>query len=313
MIIVRFTSGLGNQMFQYNLYRFLKDRYPDVKVRADVRWFYTDDEHHGFELRRIFGNVEGSDFSLDEASVSEIFAASGQIPTPFRGPLARPVKFLLGPVNRKLREAGKCEKAGITFDQLREKTGYETFLDLDTSKNYYIFGFFIEEAYYRDRIPAIKRELKFPPLTGKNQELAERMRAGNSVSVHVRRGDYLSKTYSGQFLSLGQDYYRKAVDIVREHLEDPKFYVFSEDAEYIRKEFSWLSDMTVVDINKGNDSFRDMQLMSICRANIIANSTFSQWASILNENSDHITVYPARYMKDEDTEVRNLPGWIRVE
>ena len=71
--------------------------------------------------------------------------------------------------------------------------------------------------------------------------------------------------------------------------------------------------MTVVDINKGNDSFRDMQLMSICRANIIANSTFSQWASILNENGDHITVYPARYMKDEDTEVRNLPGWIRVE
>ena len=313
MIIVRFTSGLGNQMFQYNLYSFLRKRYPDTKVKADVRWFYTDDEHHGFELRRIFEGVEGSDFLLEEASVSEIFAASGQIPTPFRGPFARSVKFLLGPVNRKLREAGRCEKAGITYDYLKEKTPYETFLDLDTSKNYYIFGFFTEEAYYRDRTDDIRRELKFPPLTGENQTLAQKMAAGNSVSIHVRRGDYLSATYSGQFLCLGEEYYKKAVDIIRERISDPEFYVFSEDADFVRKEFSWLSNMTVVDINKGIDSYRDMQLMSMCRANIIANSTFSQWASILNEDPDHITVYPARYMKDEDTEVRTLPGWIRVD
>ncbi len=300
-------------MFQYNLYSFLRKRYPDTKVKADVRWFYTDDEHHGFELRRIFENVEGSGFLLEEASASEIFAASGQIPTPFRGPLARPVRFLLGPVNRKLRESGRCEKAGITLDHLKEKTPYETFLDLDTSKNYYIFGFFTEEAYYRDRIDEIRRELKFPVLKGDNKALSDRMAEGNSVSIHVRRGDYLSATYSGQFLCLGAKYYKKAVEIIKGRLSDPHFYVFSEDADFVRKEFSWLSDMTVVDLNRGNDSFRDMQLMAACKANIIANSTFSQWAAILNENPDHITVYPARYMKDEDTEVRTLPGWIRVD
>lgn len=209
MIIVRFTSGLGNQMFQYNLYSFLRKRYPEVKVKADVRWFYTDDEHHGFELRRIFENVEGSDFLIEEASVSEIFATSGQIPTPFRGLLARPVRFLLGPVNRKLRESGRCEKAGITLDYLKEKTPYETFLELDTSKNYYIFGFFTEEAYYRDRLDDIRRELKFPPFTGENKALSEKMAEGNSVSIHVRRGDYLSATYSGQFLCLGADYWSR--------------------------------------------------------------------------------------------------------
>ena len=300
-------------MFQYNLYSFLRKRYPNTKVKADVRWFYTDDEHHGFELRRIFENVEGSGFSFEEASTSEIFAVSGQIPTPVKGALARPLHFLLGPVNRKLREAGRCERSGITLDYLKEKTPYETFLDLDTSRNYYIFGFFTEEAYYRDRLDDIRCELKFPPLTGENQELSKRMADGNSVSIHVRRGDYLSATYSGQFLCLGSDYYKKAVDIVRQHMSDPHFYIFSEDADFVRKEFAWLNDMTVVDINKGTDSFRDMQLMACCRANIIANSTFSQWAAILNENPDHITVYPARYMKDEDTEVRTLPGWIRVD
>ena len=312
LIIVRFTSGLGNQMFQYNLYRFLKDRYPGVAVKADVRWFYTDDEHHGFELRRIFENVEGSDFSLEEASTSEIYAVSGQIPTPVKGILARPLHFLLGPVNRKLREAGRCERNGITIDYLKERIEYDTFLKLDTSKNYYIFGFFTEEAYYRDRIDRIKKELKVPPLTGRNAVIAERMENCNSVSIHVRRGDYLSQTYSGQFLCLGEEYYRPAVDIIRQHIEDPEFFIFSEDADWVRKEFAWIDNKTIVDINKGNDSFRDMQLMSKCKANIIANSTFSQWAAILNDNPGHITVYPARYMTDEDTEERTIPGWIRV-
>ena len=115
MIIVRFTSGLGNQMFQYNLYSYLREKYPQTKVKADVTWFYTDDEHHGFELRRIFDNVEGSSFLFEEASTGEIYSASGQIPTPFGGPLAGCIKYLLGPVNRKLREAGKPELIRVFY------------------------------------------------------------------------------------------------------------------------------------------------------------------------------------------------------
>ena len=87
MIIVKFTSGLGNQMFQYNLYRFLKEKYPETPVRADITWFNIMDEHHGFELCRIFENVPGSEFSLDKASIAEIYRVSGQIPTPVKGML----------------------------------------------------------------------------------------------------------------------------------------------------------------------------------------------------------------------------------
>ena len=312
MIIVRFTSGLGNQMFQYNLYSFLRERYPNAQVKADVTWFYTDDEHHGFELRRIFENVPGSKFRLDEATTKEIYSVSGQIPAPIKGPLARTVKFLLGPVNRKLREAGKCEKCGTTFDALSQKIDYEELCNLDPGKNYYIFGFFIEEDYYRDRVDKLKKELVFPPFTGENHSLADKMESENSVSIHVRRGDYLSQTYAGRFLCLERDYYEEAVRIIREKMENPVFYIFSEDEEYVKREFSWLDNKTIVNINKGNDSFRDMQLMSKCKANIIANSTFSQLAAILNDNPGHITVYPAKYMADEETEVRTMPGWIRV-
>ena len=299
-------------MFQYNLYSLLRAKYPDTEVKADITWFYTNDEHHGFELCRIFEGVENSAFLLERASTKEIYEVSGQIPTPFAGPFAGAVKYLLGPVNRKLREAGKPAGCGITLDQLEEKFDHDTVVNIEPGKNHYIFGFFIEEAYYRDRIGILKKELVFPPMTGRCAEIADEMRNTESVSVHVRRGDYLSQTYSGRFLSLGRDYYEPAVRTIRQRMNDPKFYIFSEDADFVRQEFSWLRNKTVVDINTGNDSFRDMQLMTKCRANIIANSTFSQWASILNENDEHITVYPARYMSDEDTEKRTLPGWIRV-
>ncbi len=312
MIIVRFTSGLGNQMFQYNLYSFLRKRYPDTKVRADITWFYTDDEHHGFELRRIFENVPGSEFLFEEATTGEIYSVSGQIPTPVKGPLARPVRYLLGPVNRKLRESGRCEKCGTSFDALSEKISYEQLLDLDPARNYYIFGFFIEEEYYRDRIDTLRKELVFPPLTGDNRKIADRMECENSVSIHVRRGDYLSQTYAGRFLCLERDYYEAAVGIIRDRIDNPVFYIFSEDPGYVEKEFAWLPDKTVISHNTGSESFRDMQLMSKCKANIIANSTFSQLAAILNDNPEHITIYPAKYMADEDTEVRTMPGWIRV-
>ncbi len=312
MIIVKFTSGLGNQMFQYNLYSFLKEKYKDTQVKADTTWFNIMDEHHGFELRRIFENVEGSRFSFEEASVGEIYKVSGQIPTPVKGALGKAVRPFIGHINRRLREAGKCEKCGETLDYFTQKPEYDRICNLDVSRNNYIFGFFIEEAYYRDRIDKIKSELVFPPFSGENAELAGKMEQGPSVSIHVRRGDYLSSTYSGKFLSLGMDYYRTAVDIVKQHIENPEFYIFSEDEQFVNEAFAWLPAKTVVSNNSGKNSFRDMQLMTKCKANIIANSTFSQWGAILNENPGHITVYPAKYMADEDTEMRTMPGWIRV-
>lgn len=299
-------------MFQYNLYSFLKERYPKTKVKADIRWFYTEDEHHGFELKRIFDKVEGSRFGLDVATASEIFSVTGQIPTLLRGNPGRFLRRLSSPVNRWLRKTGRCEACGVTWNQLEKRIEYDDLCNLDTGKNHYIFGYFIEEVYYKDRIPQIKSELKFPPMTKENAELAERMEQEESVSVHVRRGDYLSKTYSGKFLCLERDYYEKAVGIIKEHFTDPVFYIFSEDPDYVKEAFSWLENKNIVNINNGNDSYRDMELMSRCRANIIANSTFSQLAAILNDNPGHITVYPAKYMADEDTEVRTMPGWIRV-
>ncbi len=348
MIIVRFTSGLGNQMFQYSFYQFLRERYPDTAVRADLTWFYANNDHHGYELQRIFGSVGNSEFGIEEATKGEIFRVTGLIPN-----LRRPVNMITGagnPIkgkytdrqaqsfekfrrypNRIVREFTQKKREPYIIDQLSGKicnedtlpddpkaTGpinemYEKVTNLDISKDWYIMGFWIEEKYLYGRIDKIRKHLIFPDITDEtNRKLADEIKSCDSVSIHVRRGDYLSSTYENMFVALGRDYYEKAVNYIKERVDNPRFFVFSDDGDFVMKEFTWLENKCIVTGNDGDESYRDMQLMSLCKHNVIANSTFSQWGALLNENEGHITVYPAAYLKDRDNEVKKMQDWVRI-
>lgn len=327
MIIVRVTSGLGNQMYQYNFYRYLKERYPNEKVLCDLSWFKVNNDHHGFELKRLFER-DGSDFCIEEASAFDVRKASGQYPPLMSGKLGKLVWFFEGPVNRILRERFKSQDKIEYIDQLNgdisnvdvlDESGaivnpfYEYVNNLDVSKNHYFIGFFIEEKYVRDRVKSLRNDFVFPSITDKaNLELLNEIKATNAVSIHVRRGDYLSSTYSSQFKCLGRDYYERAVNLIKEKISNPRFYIFSDDSDYIREAFNWLDNKVIVDVNHGNNSYKDMQLMSECKANIIANSTFSQWGAILNRNDSAIVIYPKDYLFDEDSEIKSYDGWIRL-
>ena len=326
MIIIRFTSGLGNQMFQYSFYQFMKSKYSGTQVKADVTWFYANNDHHGYELERIFGSVEDSRFNIEEAGYGEIFKATGLIPNMVKGGGVGAKtfeKFRRYP-NRIIREFTQKKREPYIIDQLSGKISntdeadgsnrmYEKVTSLDTTKDWYIMGFWIEEKYLAGRLDEIREHLKFPDFADEgNKKLAEEIRSCDSVSIHVRRGDYLSVTYENMFVALGRDYYEKAVNYIKERVEDPRFFIFSDDGDFVREEFKWLDNMTVVSGNDGDDSFRDMQLMSLCKHNIIANSTFSQWGALLNKNDDHMTVYPRAYLNDRDNEVKNFKGWIRL-
>ncbi|MCR5002184.1 MAG: alpha-1,2-fucosyltransferase [Lachnospiraceae bacterium] len=326
MIIVRFTSGLGNQMFQYSFYRFLKDLYSDVPVKADLTWFYANNDHNGYELERIFGKVADSDFSIEEATKGEIFKVTGLVPNMVRGggTGSRAFEKFRRYPNRIIREFTQKKREPYIIDQLSGKICnedsadghnemYEKVTHLDTAKDWYICGFWIEEKYLYGRLEEIRKQLRFPEIEDeRNINLSDEIRSCNSVSIHVRRGDYLSATYENMFVSLGRDYYEKAVGYIKDRVDEPKFFIFSDDADFVRNEFTWLDDKCIVTGNEGDESFRDMQLMSLCKHNIIANSTFSQWGALLNENEGHMALYPAAYLKDRDNEVKKMPGWIRI-
>ncbi|MBP5385739.1 MAG: alpha-1,2-fucosyltransferase [Lachnospiraceae bacterium] len=310
MIIVRFTSGLGNQMFQYNLYRLMQEIYPDTEVKADLTWFHANDDHHGYELEKCFAH-DGSGFSICKATYGEIFRVTGLLPnmSAKHGPAFE--RFRRYP-NRILRIFTQKKRKPYILDRLTQDITYEQIMHLDVSKDWYLIGFWIEECYFGKRVKSLQKELVFDDAYDEtNAKLIGTIREENAVSIHVRRGDYLT-TYAGQFSCLGREYYEQAVAKIRETCSNPRFYIFSDDSDFVKDEFVWLADKVIVSHNTGAQSFRDMQLMSTCRHNIIANSTFSMWAAILNRNPDHVTIYPAAYLTDEDTEQHFLPGWIRI-
>lgn len=317
MIIVRFTSGLGNQMFQYSLYSLLRERFPDTKVLADVTWFNSNQEHQGYELERIFGRPENENFVLKRASLSEILHVTGRIPCTIGGEKGEKWQEILRYPNRLIRLFAGNHFVGKTIEQSGFEDNqfiYEKINHIDPDSDWYITGYFIEEIYYRDRLPALRRAFTFDSDFGeKNAKIAEQIHNTESVSIHVRRGDYLSSQYADSFLSLGETYYKNAVSYFTGKLKEPVFFLFSDDPDYIKEAFSWLSPKVIVMGNSGEDSYRDLQLMSLCKHNIIANSTFSVWAGLLNANKNANIIYPAAYMREKDSEVKTIQGWIRME
>jgi hypothetical protein len=347
MLTVRLSSGLGNQMFQYCFYLLLKKLYPGAQVRADLTWFYANNDHHGYELQRIFG--KNGSFLLEEASFSQLFRTTGLIPNclmpkdmlsckegkEYHGHFSEKQaaffeEFRRYP-NRLIREftlkkrlpyiidEGGCPVvAGVIREELNNDDIYKLVNALDTSKDYYFTGFWISERYFKRVLSKAVRDFAFPQAVDEENRGLIREILDNpkrSVSLHVRRGDYLT-VYKDKFMVLSREYYERAIEVILERTGldrgELKFYIFSDDSDFVSKEFSFLKNKRVITHNKGRESFRDMQLMSLCAHNIIANSTFSQWAALLNKNEGQLTVYPRAYLKDQDNEEKTLKGWIML-
>lgn len=117
-----------------------------------------------------------------------------------------------------------------------------------------------------------------------------------SVSIHFRRGDYVTNK---SYLVLDLKYYYNAVELIRSKLKNPNFYIFSDDIDWVKRNFKnkLKSKITFQDCNLSN--IEDLMLMSNCKHNIIANSTFSWWGAWLNKNLDKIVIAPSKFFKDD--------------
>lgn len=322
MIILRITSGLGNQMFQYAFYTLLKKQYKDEAILADTFWFNNNHEGRAYELEKIFSHVDGSLFEIKKAKLSDVIKLSGKLPNLFNGAAGKIFNKIRRYPNRLMKNGRLKKRLPFILDQYEEDDIDSMFLEkvmnLDTNNDFYIQGFFIEEKYYSQILDEVKKHFVFPEFSeDHNKNYEKEIMSTNSIGIHVRRGDYLSDLYKDKFMTLGKEYYEKAIDYIKnnahfDNREDLKFFIFSDDAQFVEKEFGWLENKVIITENTGDLSFRDMQLMSLCKHNIIANSTFSQWGALLNKNENHLTIYPKVYMKDHDNEIKEMKSWVRI-
>lgn len=151
------------------------------------------------------------------------------------------------------------------------------------------------------------------PLSGENKIISDEIRKTNSVSLHIRRGDYITSKITNKFhgtCCLG--YYKKAMKLINKKVKNPKYFVFSDDIYWVKKNLE-IKNAFYVDDNVGDKSYIDMQLMSMCKHNIIANSSFSWWAAWLNNNPNKIVIAPKKWFNDPGMDTTDLISeeWIR--
>jgi hypothetical protein len=182
--------------------------------------------------------------------------------------------------------------------------------------NSYIEGYWQSEKYFIGH-----RDLLLTELTLKCEPDVEclrfrsRLEEVNSVSIHVRRGDYVGNPHTNRIHgSCPVEYYRAAVELLTRTVPEPIFFVFSDDPAWARYAFQGLTRHPLQFTAAGRPAPIDMHLMSRCRHNIIANSTYSWWAAWLNRNPDKIVIAPRKWFQVDDFDTKDLfpEGWIRI-
>lgn len=304
MIIIKVMGGLGNQLQQYALYE--KFRSFGKEAKLDISWFEDEKQQEKVLARRSLELLLFDGLAFEKASRKEYEALLGEDGGSGSG-LSGAAAFLRK-VKRKLSPAS-------------DPHFYETDMyhpEIFSFENKYLEGHWACEKYYHDILPLLREKIRFPKSQNpENARAAERMERENSVSVHIRRGDYLDPENAGMFGGICTDeYYETAMNQVREQLPDVHFYMFSDDPAYLKKHFRG-TEYTIVDWNHGADSFYDCWLMSHCRANICANSTFSFWGARLNPRTDKLMIRPAKHKNSQTIDPERMHAlwedWVLVD
>lgn len=303
MIIVKLMGGLGNQLQQYALYRHVEEC--GLEAALDTGWFDPQNQASMLAPRKIeINRFPGIRYKVATDKDIELLLGSNS----FLGKCKR--RFIKDSVKKF------SEDVRPYADEL-----YNGLFVEQNLKDLYIEGYFSNEYYYSDILPILRSELEFPIEEAgqptKIAELSQKMLNGDSISVHLRRGDYLDSANTEGFGNICTDeYYVSALNRAIAEAIDPKVYVFSDDLEFTADYFNKMSKVTVkpftvwpVDINKGEDNFFDIYLMSCCKTVITANSTFSFWGGRLNSREDKVLIRPTIHHNKQTFEYENMKKW----
>lgn len=294
MIAVKLMGGLGNQMFQYAAARSL--------ALEKGTWVYLDPS---FLYEDSKGRWTQRDYELDVFNIAYKFERSGRI------------NFLrslnLNNFRKRLSDSPLWFLPYRNFYQPDHRFHPGLF---SYPKNTYLHGYFQSEKYFLKHEAQIRKDFEFrEPASGKNAETLERIRGSFSVSIHVRRGDYVTLAAASEFHGLmGAGYYKAGAEaILRGKNEQPVFFVFSDDPEWCKQNIQLPGEIVYIDWNTGKSSFEDMRLMSSCKHHVIANSSFSWWGAWLNPSKEKIVVAPKQWFNDSKDQTDIVPDrWIRL-
>ncbi len=293
MIIIRLNGGLGNQMFQYAMGR-ATSLHNNVNFKIDV-------------VTGIHPNDTQRLYALGNFNIIEDFASKTEINN---------LKYPLGLLSKIYRFTRKK-----IFRQFYK--GFDEHM-FHVGDNAYLDGFWQSWKYFDDVADSIRKDFTLKnSLSDRAKKIADAMQQVNAVSVHVRRGDYVSNaTLQRNYGVCSETYYHKAIDAMYAQVENPVFFVFSDDIAWIKSHQSLFSRSQEHE-NKNPKIFyvsdyhlpdyEELMLMASCKHHIIANSSFSWWGAWLDSNKEKIVIAPKVWFKKKSLVPKDLlpPSWIQ--
>lgn len=295
MIIVSLKGGLGNQMFQYACGKALAIKNNDV-LKLDISAFINQ---HPDETPRSFA-LNCFTITAPLASATEMTHVKKYLGSQF---LFNTISY----INKKIYR--------------RFYPDYHPEI-MNSRGNVFLDGFFNSELYFKDIRQVILTEfqLKYPWSQSATEARTEILQQSTlsknnqiSISLHVRRGDYVSNLKANSWHGVCSiDYYKKAIEyIAHETKKTPTLFVFSDDIPWVKENL--MTPYTTVYVIKKDDmtDHEEMHLMSICDHHIIANSTYSWWGAWLDQKKT-IVVAPKKWTLVEPTPHKHIlpSSWI---
>ncbi len=293
VVITNLAGGLGNQMFQYAAGRALSLKFGyDLFICTET--INAQKQHNGYELSTVFGLTP-------KIASNELIGQ--QLGTIFS--------------SRRFRELyNRSNLAKIVGHRFITESSFENcnYNIKDLNGFYYMHGYWQSEDFFSEFKSTVASDFTFiNPLSAENETHSSRIESCTSVSIHVRRGDYIKSKKALHLHGICPiEYYISAIAYIESQQPNSEYFVFTDDPVWVVENMDNLGIKLNIIHNEGNKSFVDMQLMSLCKHNIIANSSFSWWAAWLNHDPEKIVVAPKNWFASKTTPKNLIPKTWKV-
>lgn len=285
MVIVKILGGLGNQMFQYAYAKSLEQNGYSVKI--DISGF-KDYVSHKYGLDKY--NI---DLQISEKHENDTF---------YKNTLFCKI----------LRKIGVDFSSSIKEKDLR----FDNKL-LNIKDNSYIEGYFQSEKYFKNIKEIILDQFIInQQISIYTKEIEKQIRnSKNSCSIHVRRGDFINNTNITIHGMCDIEYYKRAMKFLEQKERDINYFIFSCDIDWVKDNLI-VKNAIYIETKEKRLPHEDIYLMSLCKNNIIANSTFSWWGAWLNQNQNKIVIAPKIWFADKKLQEQSkdivCQEWIKI-
>lgn len=306
MIYLAIHGRLGNQMFQYAFARSLQEK---TGQNIKIDWHHVHDSAIEFpnvgyqdSLKELnvmpYQSTDVCEYKKDMNFFQYLALRDYERHFPYKSSLTEIANF-----QRKF--ANKHKSQGIFWFT----NGYYDFNMKKYPKNMFLNGYFESTKYFENVEDKLKEE--FTPKHDKlehNLELYDKIENSESVCVSIRRGDFVGHSFHNVCRT---EYFLKAMDIIKEKVPNAKFFIFSNEVDWIKENVDFKYP---VEFEEGKDPvWEKLRLMYSCKHFVLSNSTFSWWSQYLSKNPDKVVVAPDRWYNDDiKSELLNNDNFIKI-